>query len=346
MLTLNMLSSADKVAAQGVGSACLELIKMLKKYASDSFIIKINSWKKSDITHYHTIDLVYYFSTFFRFYTGIKVGYVHFLPETLDGSIKLPKFIFVIFKRYVISFYKRMDHLVVVNPDFIDKLAMCGLDRKKVTYIPNFVSKEKWYELPIDEKNRFKDQLKIAQDKFIVLGAGQIQKRKGIDDFVALAKKNLDVQFIWAGGFSFGKITDGFDRYQEMVDHPPKNLLFTGIISREELMKYYNLADLFLLPSFNELFPMSILEAASTKTPVMLRDLDLYHHILEEKYLCVRDLEDMNKKLREILNKKEILIEYQKRAEDISMQYSEEALCKIWQNFYKNLLTISSEVNF
>jgi len=339
VLTLNMLSSADKVAGQGVGSAYLELIKMFQKNASDSFTIKINSWKRSDISHYHTIDPIYYFSTFFRFYTGIKVGYVHFLPETLDGSIKLPRFIFAIFKRYVISFYKRMDHLVVVNPDFIDKLETCGLDRKKVTYIPNFVSKDKWYELSIDEKNRFKDRLKIARDKFIVLGAGQVQKRKGVDDFVALAKKNLDVQFIWAGGFSFGKITDGFERYKEMVDHPPENLIFTGIISREEMMQYYNIADLFLLPSFNELFPMSILEAASTKTPMMLRDLTLYHHILKGKYLPVQGLEDMNEKLREILNNQEILTEYQIKAEEISKQYSEKALCNAWKNFYKSLLS-------
>ncbi|MDR1521601.1 MAG: glycosyltransferase family 4 protein [Streptococcaceae bacterium] len=338
MLILNMLSSADKFAAQGVLSAYLELVKMLKKNASDVFTIKINSLKKSDITHYHTIDPIYYFFTFFKFYTGIRVGSVHFLPETLDGSIKLPKFIFAILKKYVVSFYKRMDHLVVVNPDFINKLETYGLNRKKITYIPNFVSKEKWYKLSIDEKNSFKDQLQIARDKFIVLGAGQIQKRKGIDNFIALAKKNLDVQFIWAGGFSFGKITDGFKCYKKIVDHPPKNLLFTGIISREEMMQYYNIADLFLLPSFNELFPMSILEAASTKTPVMLLDLKLYHYILKGKYLCVHDFKDMNKKLREILNKKEILIAYQENSEEISMQYSEEALYKIWKNFYKSLL--------
>ncbi|MDR1013034.1 MAG: glycosyltransferase family 4 protein [Lactobacillales bacterium] len=338
MLILNMLSTANKVAAQGVNSAYLELVKMLRKHVSDSLTIKINSLKKSNITHYHTIDPLYYFSTFFKFYTGVKVGYVHFLPETLDGSIKLPKLIFAIFKNYVISFYKRMDHLVVVNPDFIDKLKNYGLDPKKVAYIPNFVSKDKWYELPVDEKNRFKDQLKIARNKFIILGAGQVQKRKGVDDFVALAKKNLDVQFIWVGGFSFGKITDGFVHYKKIIDHSPKNLLFTGIIPRKDMMKYYNIADLFLLPSFNELFPMSILEAASTKTPIMLRDLALYHHILEGKYLPVKDLEDMNKKLREILNNREILTKYQKKSEKISMQYSEESLCKIWKNFYNSLL--------
>jgi 1,2-diacylglycerol-3-alpha-glucose alpha-1,2-galactosyltransferase len=36
------------------------------------------------------------------------------------------------------------------------------------------------------------------------------------------------------------------------------------------------------LPSYSELFPMTILEAASCGTAIMLRDIDLYKVILEE----------------------------------------------------------------
>ncbi|MDK6239857.1 glycosyltransferase, partial [Klebsiella pneumoniae] len=78
-----------------------------------------------------------------------------------------------------------------------------------------------------------------------------------------LAEANPDIQFIWAGGFSFGKITDGYEHYRNLVENPPKNLIFTGIVKREELVNYLNIADLFLLPSFDELFPMSVLEAFS-----------------------------------------------------------------------------------
>lgn len=48
------------------------------------------------------------------------------------------------------------------------------------------------------------------------------------------------------------------------------------------MRELYALADLFLLPSYNELFPMTILEAASCEAPIMLRDLDLYKVILRE----------------------------------------------------------------
>ena len=43
------------------------------------------------------------------------------------------------------------------------------------------------------------------------MGAGQVQTRKGVMDFVEVAKKMPDVKFVWAGGFSFGAITDGHE---------------------------------------------------------------------------------------------------------------------------------------
>ena len=95
-----MLSSADKVDGQGVGSAYLELIKLLKEKGKDKFDIQINKGiKDCDIIHCHTVDLGNYFKM--KKAKVPTIAYVHFLPTTLDGSIKLPKFAFNIFKKYV-----------------------------------------------------------------------------------------------------------------------------------------------------------------------------------------------------------------------------------------------------
>ena len=55
----------------------------------------------------------------------------------------------------------------------------------------------------------------LSENQFVVVGAGQVQKRKGIDDFITLAEELPDITFIWAGGFSFGGITDGYERYKK-----------------------------------------------------------------------------------------------------------------------------------
>lgn len=337
MLKITMFSKADSVKGQGVGSAYLELIKMLKTQFPDELEIKINDYAKSDISHYHTINPNYYLSTFFKKKRGVKVGYVHFLPETLEGSIQLFSPFQKIFNWYLLSFYRKMDELVVVNPSFIPKLVALGCSEERVTYIPNFVSTDLFYEQSLSERESFREKLKIAQDRFVVLGVGQIQKRKGIDDFIQLAIDNPEIQFIWAGGFSFGKLTDGFEEYQEVYQNPPENLLFTGIIERNELVRYYNSADLFLLPSYNELFPMSILEAFSCSTPVMVRDLDLYASVIKDYCISCGDVKKMQEEIRVLAKNREYLIQWRACSIKASEYYSEANISKIWYRYYHHL---------
>ena len=94
-----------------------------------------------------------------------------------------------------------MEHLVVVNPMFIEDLVAAGIPREKVTYIPNFVNKEKWHPLPAEQVAQLRKEMDLAEDQFVVIGAGQVQKRKGIDDFIRLAEELPEITFIWAGGF-------------------------------------------------------------------------------------------------------------------------------------------------
>lgn len=334
-LKINMLSSSEKVAGQGVSGAYRELMRLLKRDAQDSLIITENKKVTADVTHYHTIDLPFYLSTFHRKRVGRRVGYVHFLPETLDGSLKIPFFLKGIVGKYVISFYNRMDHLVVVNPSFIEDLVQAGIPREKVSYIPNFVNKEKWYSLPASQRQRLRQDLGISEDQFVVVGAGQVQKRKGIDDFIKLAEELPHVTFIWAGGFSFGGMTDGYEKYKKIMDHPPKNLLFPGIVSPERMRELYALADLFLLPSYNELFPMTILEAASCGAPIMLRNLDLYKVILAGKYQAADDFEAMKAGIETLREDSDALQALKERSHLISQEYSEERLLQIWLAFYR-----------
>jgi 1,2-diacylglycerol-3-alpha-glucose alpha-1,2-galactosyltransferase len=343
MIRINMFSQADSVAGQGVGAAYLELIRLLRTHLVDDFYVTINKYGRSDLTHYHTINPTY-FANSFSPARGRKIGYVHFLPDTLEGSIKLPGVAKKVFYQYVIDFYKRMDQVVVVNPIFIDKLTEYGLDRNKIRYIPNFVAKSEFYEQTQAKKNATRQELGIPQDKFVVFGDGQVQARKGVDDFAKLAEANPDYQFIWAGGFSFGKITDGYDHFKQLVENPPKNLTFTGIIDREKLVDYLNMADLFLLPSFDELFPMSVLEAFSCGTPVLLRDLDLYRAIIDGYYLAGKDFAEMNEQLRFAATHPEVLARQQELSRKASQQYSEDHLAEIWRDFYQEQYQLGREL--
>lgn len=333
MLKINMFSAADSVKGQGVGSAYNELMNLLKTHLNQEFDVSVNRYRRVDITHYHTINFSYYLSTFLP-HRGRKIGYVHFLPETLEGSLKIPQPFRSIFYGYVLAFYRRMDHIVVVNPTFIPKLVAAGIPAERVTYIPNFVSRDEFYPVTAEQKQALRQQYGYATDRFTILGIGQIQERKGLFDFIKLARNNPSYQFIWAGGFSFGRMTDGYAELKKVVDDPPANLSFPGIVDRDKLVDYYNLADLFLLPSFNELFPMSVLEAFSTGTPVLLRDLDLYQAIIAGDYQPAKDYAEMDEQLHRLAVDPQALAHWRQQSLAAADRYSEEHLTQIWREFY------------
>lgn len=330
-----MLSMADKVDGQGVGSAYQEQVKLVKEGASDIFDVYVNANVDADITHHHTVEPMNYIKM--KSTKGANVAYVHFLPDTLDGSIELPKVIFKLFKRYIIEFYKGADYLIVVNPTFMDQLAKYKLKKEKMVYIPNYVSKEDFYCKNNDEVIALRKQYDIDSEAFVVIGVGQIQTRKGVMDFVDVAKRMPDVTFVWSGGFSFGKITDGYDELKKIVDNPPANVKFIGIIPREQMNDIYNIADVLFMPSYNELFPMAILEAVNLHKPLVLRDLDLYKDILFQKYAIGNDNEEFAQTIRNLKEDSQMYDKYSVYAKEISEFYSKENVLSIWREFYQKV---------
>lgn len=335
-IKINMLSNADSVDGQGVGSAYLEQVSLIKDELSDYFNVVINDSKPADIIHCHTILPEYLIKM--KKNKGVNVAYVHFLPDTLDGSIRLPKSAFGIFKKYVTYFYNTADYLIVVNPIFIDDLVRFGIAREKIKYIPNYVSKDSFYQEDNDVIISTRERYGINKDDFVVLGVGQVQTRKGVKDFVEVAKSLPDMTFVWAGGFSFGKITDGYDELKEIYENPPANVKFIGIIPRVEMNDIYNIANVLFMPSYNELFPMSILEAINSHKPLLLRDLELYKDILFQKYLSEDSNEGFVKQLRLLKDDKELYKKYSQYSQEISEYYSKEHVKEMWKDFYSNIV--------
>jgi len=99
MISINMLSKADSVKGQGVLSAHDEQVNLVKKELLEYNIIE-NKMKFCKIMHFHTINPEFFFMIPFAKRKGKTVAYVHFVPETLEKSIKLSKSIKKIFYKY------------------------------------------------------------------------------------------------------------------------------------------------------------------------------------------------------------------------------------------------------
>lgn len=344
MVSINMMSSANKVKGQGVLSAHDEQVELIKEI--DEFKVEENKLDICDITHFHTVNLEYFLWLPFLKKKSTTVAYVHFVPQTLEGSLHLFKPFKHIFYKYLITFYDSMDRLVVVNPYFIDVLSDYGIDKEKVKYIPNFVSTKKFYPKTKEEKSKIREEYNIGRDKFVVLSVGQLQKRKGVLEFIELAKAMPEIEFLWAGDAIFGKMSEGYDEIKAVLEENlPQNVHFLGLIDREKMNDLYNMADVMFLPSYEELFPMCILEAMCVNIPILTRDLDIYNGILFDFYLHGENNEDFKKIILRLNEDKNFYSQMSLKSKEGNIFYSKQNVQNMWHDFYNDCIKYREENN-
>ena len=350
MYTIKVISSAQKIKGQGVGSCYEEQVRLIKcglrgKFdiqdagrGSDDDAAGKRKQRAADINHYHTIDPTNFIGNLCKSQKTVSVGYVHFLPETVDDSLRMPATIRKLFNGYLVLFYKSMDYLVTVNPSYVAKLERYGVDPARVAYIPNFVSCDGFGELAEDEVARARRSLGIEPGQFAALGVGQLQTRKGVADFVEVARMLPHIAFIWAGGFSFGMMTSGYEKIRDIVADPPPNVRFLGIVQRSMMNGIYNACDALFLPSYSELFPMTVLEAMCCKKPLLLRDIDAYPPILFDGYLKGRCNEEFAEALARLAGDAEFHAEWTARSWACHERYAGDRVLGMWDEFYTKVL--------
>ncbi|WP_048141824.1 glycosyltransferase family 4 protein [Methanosarcina horonobensis] len=107
------------------------------------------------------------------------------------------------------------------------------------------------------------------EGKLIIITVARMTKKKGVKKIVDLAPsllaKNENLLFVMIGDGPLRK------RLEKKVEETglSSNFYFTGEISRREVFGYLDQADIFALPSSDEAFGISILEAISKKVPVV-----------------------------------------------------------------------------
>lgn len=341
-IRIDFLAVEKESEGQGVHTASWEDISLMREAGKDAYEVSVRKGsKRADIVH--CCDIHPQFYPFLR-KGKVSLCMVHFLPDTLDGSISLPKGIFSLFKKYVMKFYSRADHLVTVNPVYRDRLIALGFAPERVHYVPNYVSSERFHPLPENRRIWARNSFNIEGDAFVVTTCGQTQPRKGIYDFVELAEANPDITFVWAGGFTFGPLTADHRRIERTIRNCPPNLRFPGIVPHDRMCDLYGASDIYLSTSYDELFPMTILEAASVGVPIVVRDLDLYEPILGDSVISCADTEQFSRIIRQLKDDPDMRAEWSARSSSISQTYSRENVYRQWDELYRSILASAPEV--
>lgn len=116
------------------------------------------------------------------------------------------------------------------------------------------------------DKKRIREKLNIQEEK-VVLSVGQFIYRKGYDVLLENCKGlSLNIGVYIVGGIP----TDEYKKIKE--ENGLSNVHFVGFMKKENLADYYRAADLFVLPTREDIWGLVINEAMSYALPVITTD--------------------------------------------------------------------------
>lgn len=337
MLSLNILSSSFKFPAQGVETAFRNHIKLMESAEGIQVIVNSET-EKTDVIHLHTPDPKFFWRIHKHKNNSLLVISAHVVPDSVVGSLKGARLWLPFFSWYLKKLYNYCDAVLAVSEDVLYQLKKFGIREEKLKLFPNFVIREEFETTTtIEEKIELRKELNLPEKSFIVIGAGQIQPRKGIDDFIALGKKlkNKGFTFLWCGGMPFKGATSEYEKTKKKLTSLPSNVFFPGIVPREKMKDYYRASDCFFLPSLQETFGLVIPEAAGSKIPVVLRDLEVYKEIFKDFYLKGSDILSFEKIFISLKENKKLYSEWKGKATSLFEMYTEDKRLKDILNIYR-----------
>ena len=139
----------------------------------------------------------------------------------------------------------------------------------KLDVIYNGINTEKFdFKFSPKERTEFRARFALPHEK-IVMFVGRGVREKGcqvlIDAFPRIREGYHDAKLVIAGGGNRQHLID-----QAAALGVASQVLFTGFISDDDLLRLYKVADLACFPSLYEPFGIVALEAMASKTPVVV----------------------------------------------------------------------------
>lgn len=181
-----------------------------------------------------------------------------------------------------------------------------GIGMEKIKVLPNSINLARFRPINGEHRIKLMKELDIPDSSKVVLFVHWLSERKGVHYLPGIIKKVVDkipsVVFIVVGD---GPCRDKL--IQEINEVGVREYTWiTGGVPNAKIPQYYNLADLFIMPSTDEGFPRVLLEAMAMGVPFVANDVGGVRDILTERQLefitPVGDVDAFSQRVIDILN--------------------------------------------
>ena len=220
-------------------------------------------------------------SVFFAILSKIRgkkiIYYAHSTMEDFKNSFKGSNLIAPIFKSWIKFCYSLGD--VIITPSEYSKKLILSYGIKKPIYALSNGIDLSYFSKDTEGAKRFREKYNLSDNEKVVVSVGHYMERKGIRDFVKLAKSMPEITFIWFGCTNPSLVPHTI---QNDITTAPQNAKFPGYVCREQLRDAYSGSDLFLFLTHEETEGIVLLEALAMKIPILIRDIPIYKEMFSD----------------------------------------------------------------
>ena len=199
--------------------------------------------------------------------------WAHSTEEDFRDSFPGANRVAPLFRRWIAHLYRRGD-LVVTPSEYAKSLISApayGI-RAPIRVLSNGVDTTFFRPDP-GARQRLREQLGLAPDARVVVSVGMQLVRKGILDWVEVARAMPEVTFVWYGRTDPRLLTADVQR---ALAGAPANALFPGYVRPEQLREAYCGADAFCFLTKEETEGIVLWEALACEVPALVRAIPIY----------------------------------------------------------------------
>lgn len=244
------------------------------------------------------------------------------------------------------NFFIRNTNLAIaLNEEERQQYLKAGLNDQNISIIPNGVDLSEFELLP--KQGIFKNKFNLNEYKML-LYVGRIHKSKGLDLLIN-AYNNILKRF----GSPIKLVIIGPDHgyLQELMElinqyNLLEHVLIPGPLYGLDKIAAYVDADIFLLPSLSEGFPITVLEAIACETPVIVTDTCGISDIVDGQigFVVQRDILQMTESILELLDNPNLQQQFINNGKDlISNKYNLNIISKNLLIEYQNVTGLNDE---
>lgn len=333
-LKINVCSETALLHMQGEGvnTAFVDCAELLQE--KTDVTVLINNQGQGDVLHSHTYGPYFFLKGLW--YRDRKILTVHVIPDSINGSLPFSRLLMPFVKWYFKKVYSYADVLIAISPMVEQAIRELGVTTR-VVRMGNPVQLEKWKRTDV-LRNKGRAILGLSENEFCVLGVGQLQQRKGPEDFIEIGKKLPHIQFRWVGGRPFGALTEGVRQLDAKIENAPENIKFAGLFKLEDMPALYAAADAFIFLSHQENSPLAPIEAAASGMPVMFRNLNEYKQLYRNPYYSGETHQDFVAWITKMSSDESYYQEGLQISNQLLTQFDKESIRKELIGLYRNIM--------